>query len=1333
MMIEDEELRSLYQNTCKSRLSVLKSGLLGSDASGLLGTGAGTASAASENALETLRREAHSLKGDSRVMGLEEIADVAQAVEQTIKFLQQPSSGHSLSSDALHALMKEALLTIERQVRLATVDSSPQENASADERNTRQVIERIEATLSEASANRESGTEGQSDAEGQSETEDKSDAEDKYIAGVATEGIASRGEREPDELSEDIASTASTLIADNDIRRLYRTTSEQRLQVITQALEQLIQDAQNVSVLNTAALAAFRYESQGLKGDSLEVAQGAIAAITGQFESIANRLIADSLELTQPLQDSLWKGVQSISRLIHHAVSADADTDINRAIAPESLSALLDELATYLKKDASDLADDLWSPVELIEDEELREIYRTTSEQRLNRLESHLSQLATSAVDPELVVEMLREAHSLKGDARSTQVTPVAEMAEALEGVLSRIQAQSVPEESDHSESAGQLEQASPEQSILTRESLDSIRESILAMGALVQTATVGVPNHVNVALLIQNLQVVQTLEEANSSSAPATSERSPIESLAAAPVLPDEELSTESAESDHLEAAHSVAPDAQLDVSQAPNSNAEAGIEANLEAGAASGSSIEDEELREVYRAVSAERLQRLERGLAQLLGQPDDSAVMAELLREAHSLKGDARSVDLGDVEQLAHAIEDILIGIQRQPTILTAELSDLLLRGIDAIAQLMDEATTGHASSPVETKTLVSELRAVELPASESTEEPTEPDDLSALAASTQSALLQPSVTQPLPAASLQTVAGIERIETIRVQTRDLDALAAQTEQLTLTRIQTAQTTAKMMELVDLWSKWRTHQRRHPAAQNQTSNPYEAPIDALINRLRLSTQENSFRLDLISQDLGQQVQTLRLLPVSTVLRNFPRVVRDLARKQSKSVELITEGEETTADKRILEDIQDSLTQLIRNAIDHGIEPPAEREAVGKSPTATLSIRSYQSPNSIVIEVADDGRGLDVEQIKQTAIRRKLYSSEELDSFSPSQIQELIFVPGFSTRSFTTEISGRGVGLDVVRTQVERLKGNVQVDSMPGRGCTFRLQIRTQLATANVVFVSVRGVVHALPIEFLQTTMRLSPDDIVTADGKDTIQWNGQTVLVRDLFDVLELANSPAYQPPAQTVADGQRACLLLRAGDELGAFLVDRLLDTQEVVFKPQSAILKRVRNVVGLTILGNGDICTILNPADLIKSIQRTDERAPLPLREAPSPRKPLILLVEDSPPVRIQEKRLFENAGYEVVTAEDGLEGYEILREGRFDAVISDIEMPNLDGLSLTRKIREHQEYEELPIILVTTLSTDQDRQRGADMGANAYIVKGKFNQEALLETLHRLI
>ncbi|MCA1990608.1 MAG: hybrid sensor histidine kinase/response regulator [Coleofasciculus sp. S288] len=744
----------------------------------------------------------------------------------------------------------------------------------------------------------------------------------------------------------------------------------------------------------------------------------------------------------------------------------------------------------------------------------------------------------------------------------------------------------------------------------------------------------------------------------------------------------------------------------------------------------------MEDEELREIYKIASEERLQTLQAGLLHLEKHPDDEATLEQLLREAHTLKGDSRSAGLETVESLTHALEEILERIKHQQTILTPQVSDRLYQGLDTLGLLVHEAVTGQASGVdlvgaieqlmevVATAPIQESFPAADEQAIATTEEQSSPAESLAIA------------TPDLPSSS-PGVGEPYHIDTIRVPTHDLDSLLTQAEELTVTKIAIAHATTEIEAMATLWEEWRAVYSKGKSLNSSSlaANPYLERLEKTLHSLRTSSQENITKLDMISGELREKIRTLRLLPLSTLFQLFPRMVRDLARQQSKQVELIIEGGETTADKRILEEIKDSLMHMIRNAIDHGIETADERERLGKPPIAKIWLRGYQSGNSIIIEVADDGRGLDTEKIKQTAIKRKLYRAEELETMAPSQLHALIFAPGFSTRAFITEISGRGIGLDVVRTNVERLKGTIQIESTLGQGCTFRLQLSTTLAIVNALLLEVQGIIHALPIEFVHTSLLVSQDQILTKDGRETIIVDGQIVPVADLGELLELSNSPIYA----SVAKGNpqkselRQTILLKVGEEQAGFFVDRLLDTQEVAIKPQSQVLKRVRNVSGATILPSGDVCTILNPPDLLRSLQQQTPSATSIKPKETVQKKPVILLVEDSIPVRTQEKRLLEGAGYEVVIAVDGLDGYNKLRSRDFDAVVSDVEMPNLNGFSLTAKIRKHPEYKNLPIILVTTLTSDADKSKGAKAGADAYIIKGKFNQDFLLETLGRLV
>jgi two-component system, chemotaxis family, sensor kinase CheA len=1028
----------------------------------------------------------------------------------------------------------------------------------------------------------------------------------------------------------------------------------------------------------------------------------------------------------------------------------------------------------------------------MIEDDELRNLYKLSGEERLQQFETGLLRLEEQPGDLATIALLLQETHRLKGDSRAVGVESVAAIVEAIEKILKRLQSQEMH---------------------LNPEINAGLYQALTAIAELIHAATTGEPNTIEVAQIlaqlsgaistnrnseaIANLQfnlvadeelceiyritceerlqkleagLVKLLNQPDSAvlselkyqihSLKGDSRAVGIEAIATIAqqleqILKHVQLEKNAVEavSDHLftgidaiaqlvHAAvtgepslvdpdqvleHLLALDTLLEVSSLDSQAVEITLDhqpvsnvtelEQFESVPVSSLMIEDAVLRTVFKTSSEERLQKLEAGLAQLEERPSDPAVLAELLREAHSLKGDANSVGSESIGTLTHKIEEVFEQIQRQEVVVTPAVSNSLYVGLDAIGHFVQEAVTGQFSQ-MNVEQVLDEL------------------DKIVPVAATHETKVQETVPPEILIPAIHKVDEPYQIDTIRVQTQDLDVLMARTDELTATRIQIAQTTSQIEQLTSLWEKWKSTKNReqYPHEASSSREACEEDLEALINRLRASTQANTTKLEGVAEALREKVYDLRLLPLSTVFQLFPRTVRELARQQSKAVELVIEGEETTADKRILESVKDALTHLIRNAVDHGIETSEEREQLGKPPVGKIWLRAYQSANSIVIEVADDGRGLDLEQIKQTAIKRKLYRKEELERLSPNQIRALILSPGFSTRTFITELSGRGVGLDVVKTQVERLKGALQLESTLDQGTTFRLQFRTTLTTINVVFVEVQGIVHALPFEFLQTTLPISPEQVTVTRSQNTIFWNDQPIAVANLLDVLELSKSLAYAVAAKPRLQSRdrRPCLIFQVGEEKAGFLVDRLLNTEEVILKSQSRLLKRVRNVLGATTLASGEVCMILNPVELIKSIQQKPFDPITPIAKAVQ-RKPVVLLVEDSMPVQTQERRLLEGVGYEVVVANDGLEGYRALQSGQFDAIVSDVEMPNLDGLSLTAKIRQQPEYAELPIILVTTLSSDEDRKRGADAGANAYIAKGKFNQEVLLETLARLI
>lgn len=798
----------------------------------------------------------------------------------------------------------------------------------------------------------------------------------------------------------------------------------------------------------------------------------------------------------------------------------------------------------------------------------------------------------------------------------------------------------------------------------------------------------------------------------------------------------------------------------------------------------------IEDEELRTLYRDASKDHLDKLEAGFLYLEKHPDDATILKDLLRATHSLKGDSRMLGVKEAETLTHQLETLLSSVEQGERQVTPSFCDCLYQGLDAVRKIAHEAITGEPSNisvfhvmaqlvdagessqqdfqtvdPAAEERAMLEwapnaaashtLGAVSPVAAPAVEEP----DLAAgkqpapIAADISEVpqLSQPPEPSPSDAHQTDIAPGSDnyQIDTVRVEAPKLDTLMTQAGELAVTKRRITRRMDDIDQVLLFWESWvRDSLAQRLAADSLEDAPSEALVSIqalqqtteerldqlgdLLKQLRNSSYEDSAQLESLSNDLESGILKLRQLPLSSMFSLFPRMVRDLAKQQGKTIDLVIEGGDTQADKRILEEMKAPLTHLIRNAIDHGVETPSERIAMGKPPTATIRLKAYQQGSHIGIEVIDDGRGLSLETIKRTAVRRGLYSETELEKMSTEQLQELIFMPGFSTRTSVTEISGRGVGLDVVRVNVERLKGSMQVVSEPAQGCAFRFTLNTSLATASALIVDIDQTPYAIPVEFVDVMMRVERQAIFSLEGTPTVTFQNSPLSVVWLTDLLELPTSVATQSHDHE-SDRSISCVVLKVGpDRLGVF-VDALIDQQDIVLKPHSKLLKHVRNIAGATILGNGEVCMVLSPQDLLKSLRgHRGNLVSSTVEKTASVTK--VLLVEDSIPIRTQVKRILEGAGYQVTAAVDGLDGFNKLQEGEsFDAVVSDVEMPNLDGLELTTRIRQETKYEKLPIILVTTLAQEEDKQRGADAGASAYITKGDFDQSLLLNTLRSLI
>ncbi len=496
----------------------------------------------------------------------------------------------------------------------------------------------------------------------------------------------------------------------------------------------------------------------------------------------------------------------------------------------------------------------------------------------------------------------------------------------------------------------------------------------------------------------------------------------------------------------------------------------------------------------------------------------------------------------------------------------------------------------------------------------------------------------------------------------------------------------------------------------------------------LSAEMNNLLRRFASDYGRLALLTDDLQDGVRRVRMLPIATIFDLFPRMVRDLAREQGKEVALHIVGADTEVDRQVLETMKDPLIHLLRNAMDHGIEPPDRREAAGKPRRGTVRLQAAQNGNTIVLEVADDGAGIDLEAVRRAAIARGLLTAQEAAGLSDRETVQLIFRSGLSTLPQVTDLSGRGVGLDVVRENLKRLHGIVKVDTAPGQGTTFTLTLPLTMATSHVLLVEVAGQMVAVPTTTVERILRVDATSVGSIEGKPAIRANGQSLPLVSLAQVLELPRAKA-----PLVADQKIPVVVLGVVERRMAFRVDGLQGTQEVVIKSLGRQLSQARNVAGATILGTGQVVMILNVADLIKSAQIGPAvAAPSPVETREVARRP-VLVVDDSITTRTLEKNILENAGYQVLVAADGEEAWALVQGEPLDAVVADISMPRMDGFVLTEKIKGDERFQDLPVVLVTSLESPQDRIRGLEAGADAYITKSTFDQRELLETIERLI
>jgi two-component system chemotaxis sensor kinase CheA len=495
--------------------------------------------------------------------------------------------------------------------------------------------------------------------------------------------------------------------------------------------------------------------------------------------------------------------------------------------------------------------------------------------------------------------------------------------------------------------------------------------------------------------------------------------------------------------------------------------------------------------------------------------------------------------------------------------------------------------------------------------------------------------------------------------------------------------------------------------------------------------VAKVASSAEQDHRALGSMVDNLAEDMRKTLVFPCSWLFESFPKIVRDLSHDSGKHAELTIQGGDIEIDRRILEQMKDPLIHLLRNCVDHGIESDEEREQHKKPVPATITVTmTPKASDKVEILISDDGAGIDAGKVRAAALKLGVLSQDKASNLSEEETLSLIFQSGVSTSPIITDLSGRGLGLAIVREKVEKLGGHLSIETCLGAGTTFRILLPMTLATFQGVLVRAHELLFVLPTSHVERVLRMGLKEIKTAENRETIEFEGRAVSLVRLQDVLGLPAKNGAGNSTETIY-----VLILHSAGKRIAFSVDQVLGEQEVLVKRLGPHLARLRNVMGATVLGTGEVVPILDVPDLMNSAVKAHTFAPHrpTLAEKNRTESKSVLIVEDSITARTLLKTIVESAGYTVKTAVDGLDALATLKTEQFDLIVSDVEMPRMNGFDLTAKVRADEKISHLPVVLVTSLESREDRERGIDVGANAYIVKSSFDHGNLLEVVGRLV
>ena len=746
-------------------------------------------------------------------------------------------------------------------------------------------------------------------------------------------------------------------------------------------------------------------------------------------------------------------------------------------------------------------------------------------------------------------------------------------------------------------------------------------------------------------------------------------------------------------------------------------------------------------QEILEDFLIEAFELIEQLDQDLVELENNPEDLELLNSIFRVAHTIKGSSSFLNLDVLTELTHHMEDVLNKARKSEIILTPQIMDTVLESIDLMKALLfsvrDTGNDNNAdiniaptcakldaiSKGEEIKEVSEEKEEIKPQEQELQEDYSDMSDEDVEAEIER--LLQEKRDEKKKKKQAKSNEIMEEnqkkekeqpsskpkdFQKKKIQPKENTAPIKKSSSSTLE--QTIRVEVKRLDhLMNLIGELVLGKNRLLKIYDDVEERYEG--EKFLEELNQAVSSVS----LVTTDLQIAVMKTRMLPVAKVFNKFPRMVRDLSRELHKNIDLKISGEETELDKSIIEEIGDPLVHIIRNSCDHGIEDPKDREKAGKPENGTIELKAYNEGNAIVIEIVDDGKGLDTNMLVEKSLEKGIITEREADNMSEKEIFSLIFKPGFSTASSVTNVSGRGVGMDVVKTNIEKLNGIIDIDSELGKGTIIRLKIPLTLAIIQALLVGTQEEYFAIPLSSVLETVRVPAEDIYSIEGKDVLRLREEILpLVRlsDVFDIEEVFDS----------GENLYIVVIALADSKLGV-VVDTLVGQEEIVIKSLGDYLKGIKGIAGATIRGDGRVTLIIDVGALMElardtksGIKKSSNKEELGSVEKDA-KDYQILIVDDSKTDRTIMQKALKPLGISITEATNGVEALHLIKSSdtNFDAILIDIEMPRMDGYTLAGEIRKYSRYKYLPLIAVTSRTSKSDRMRGVEVGMTEYITK----------------